>query len=520
MHYPPDGGTPDAQTPAGQPLEATVPVSSDQATGAMQTRASLVATFLLSASSAIGIVAAIVRQKGIAVVLGPAGIGLLGQLGTFLTLVVTLAGLGLSQSGIRSIAIAREEGPGALARTASVLIWASHALGVAGGLLVLVLPLESLIGADGVSYAPWLAVGVWATIASVGHTAHINGLGRLRELAAISAISAITATVVTLVAVRTSTPAAIIATLLTGPVVTLAATVWVGRGGMESIRVGIRHWRAPLAALLAVGVAFMGSALLGTGMNFVTRLLVARSLGTETAGLFHASWSIAGLYLTFLLGALSAEYYPRISALSTDSAALGRAVAAQARLVVHLVVPVVLVALVVAPLVVRVLYDDRFTPMLAMLRLQLVGDVTKVASWSLAFSLMATRQQAKFFIGEAAFAIVYTAAIAFVVPVVGLAAAGWAYFFCYVGYFALVSSFVRKTVPGLSQIYLLVAGYTAACGAVAWACASESTAVWAMGLVLAVVAAGVGVSGVWRQTGGRLDTLPLVGRIVRLRRSA
>ncbi len=518
--YAADGGTPDTQVPAGQLVEAVVPVAAGRPGTSAQARASLAATALLSASSAVVIVASIVRQKGIAVVLGPEGIGLLGQLGTFLALVVTVAGLGMSQSGIRSIALAREGGLALLARSASVLVWASHVAGVLGGLLVLALPLQGALGPGGAPYVPWLAVGVWASVASVGHMALINGLGRLRALAAISAVSAVAATVTTLVAVRASAHAAIVAALLTAPLVTLAGSVWAGRTGLEPLRVGLRQWRAPLASLLGVGVAFMASALLGTGMNFGTRVLVARSLGTEAAGLFHASWSIAGLYLTFLLGALGAEYYPRISALSTDPAAMGRAVADQARLVVHLVVPVVLVALVAAPLVVHVLYDARFVPMLSMLRPQLVGDVLKVASWALAFSLMASRHQARYFAAEAAFVGAYTAAIAFVVPAAGLVAAGWAYVACYAGYYVLVSLLVRKTVPGLGRLAALVAGYTAACGAVAWACASPVPAVWAAGLALAVGTAAAAAAGLWRQTGGHLDRLPLVGRLVRLRRGA
>ena len=181
-------------------------------------------------------------------------------------------------------------------------------------------------------------------------------------------------------------------------------------------------------------------------------------------------------------------------------------------------VPFILFAIVAAPLVVRVLYDSRFDPMLPMLRAQLTGDVVKTASWAIAFSLMATRHQLHYFIAEAAFAIVYTAAVFFVVPTVGLVAAGWAYTGCYLLYLVLVVAFVRSRVGGLWRPLAQVGAYTAACLGVAWACSSGNGWLWAGGFILASGTSGVACWRVWVLADGRLDRVPGLGWLLRNRR--
>ena len=510
-----DDAPPNGHLPS--PDELPAPDSPTQPTTA-RTQSSLLATLLLGGSSVAGIVAGIVRQKTVAVVLGPAGVGLLGQLSTLMALVATAAGLGAGQSGVRSVAIAQEDGPRSLTRTASALIWSSHALGIVGGLLVLALPLGEVLGSEGAPFRPWLAVGVWAIIASVGHTALINGMGRLRLLAGVGTAGAVLSTVVVVVAIQAGAYAGIAASLVASPLVGFGLAAWWGRAELLPLIAGWRQWRGPLRALLSVGIAFMGSALLGGVMHFVTRLMVGQSLGTDAAGLYHASWSIAGLYLSFLLTALAGEYYPRISALSGNEAALSQAVRDQTQLSVCLVVPFVLFAVVASPLVIKVLYDSRFVPMLPMLRAQLTGDVLKTASWAIAFSLMATRHQLRYFVAEAAFTVIYTSAIFFVVPTTGLVAAGWAYAGCYLVYLVLVVAFVRGRVSGLGWPLAQVASYTTVCAGVAWACSSGNGWVWGLGAAGAVATSAVALRSIWVLAGGQWSRVPVLGKLARLRR--
>ena len=68
------------------------------------------------------------------------------------------------------------------------------------------------------------------------------------------------------------------------------------------------------AALLKLGVAFMASGFLTMGAAYAIRLIVLRNAGLEAAGLYQAAWVLGGLYVAFILQAMGADFYPRLTA--------------------------------------------------------------------------------------------------------------------------------------------------------------------------------------------------------------
>lgn len=93
---------------------------------------------LVGGSSIIEIVFRIVRTKAMALLVGPAGIGLLGIYIAITELVRNLAGMGLKTSGVRQIAEAVGTGDDLrVARTVQTLRRLALISGAAGGLLLL-----------------------------------------------------------------------------------------------------------------------------------------------------------------------------------------------------------------------------------------------------------------------------------------------------------------------------------------------------------------------------------------------
>jgi PST family polysaccharide transporter len=61
-------------------------------------------TVLIGGSSILNVAFSVVRNKAIAVVLGPEGIGLMGLYSLVADLAQTVAGLGINASGVRQVA--------------------------------------------------------------------------------------------------------------------------------------------------------------------------------------------------------------------------------------------------------------------------------------------------------------------------------------------------------------------------------------------------------------------------------
>src|SRR6185503_1223988 len=130
--------------PAAEQAAATspgvgVPVEAKESSPKHSYGQILKSSALIGGSSILSIGVNIVRAKALALMLGPAGVGLLGLFSSVLEVAQSIAGMGINNSGVRQIAEATGSGDTTrIARTATVLRRTSIGLGIAGALVLLV----------------------------------------------------------------------------------------------------------------------------------------------------------------------------------------------------------------------------------------------------------------------------------------------------------------------------------------------------------------------------------------------
>lgn len=418
-------------------------------------------------SSVLVVALGAVRYKFIAVELGAPGIGLIGILMAAATFGVTLFSLGLGTSGVQATAAARSDSA-KFQRTSSALVNGSSWLGGVGGLIVAVLGLTL-----GGSYLPesadslvmvWLGVAVAAMIVSGGFLAMLNGMGRIRALATSNVVGAVVGTAVTVAAVYISGQAGLIAALAAAPVATVACSGWLLlREPRVQPRAPFSEWWPELRILLRFGGVVMLAMLLGSATQLFIRLWVQWSQGLADAGYFQASWSITAMYLGFVLTALAAEYFPRLSTQIDDLSRLNSSVESQIRIALMLGAPVLLWMMVLSPLVLHLLYAPDFQAATGILRWQLFGDIFKIVGWAVGFLLLARKARGAYFIAELSWNAGY---LLLAIPLAsggGLTALGIAYAISYAVY-ALVTLWLahrethlllgRKTIVLLATVLL------------------------------------------------------------------
>src|SRR5512138_2353725 len=81
-------------------------------------------TLLMGGSSVVSILLGILRTKVLALLIGPAGVGLAGLFTSTTSLVTAIFGMGIGESAVRSIAASAED-RGSVSRTASTVRRAS-----------------------------------------------------------------------------------------------------------------------------------------------------------------------------------------------------------------------------------------------------------------------------------------------------------------------------------------------------------------------------------------------------------
>jgi PST family polysaccharide transporter len=398
----------------------------------------------MGSSSVVSILAGIAKNKLIALLLGPQGIGLFGLLQAIQTTASTAVGLGLSSSGIRQIARTEaEEGPEGLALTYSLLRRCSAVLGLMGlaALVLLRRPIALLTLGDE-SYAgaiAWLGAGVWATVMAGAQTALLNGLRRLRELALVNVWGAVIGVPLSVLAVWLWKESGVSLAVAVTALSSLSASWWWSR------RVAPPHGDAkhrdlagPLRVLLTMGVTLMVTTLMTVGNQFAVRAMVTRMLGITATGHFQAAWSISMVYLGFILSAMSADYYPRLAAAAQDKVAANGIVNEQIEVALLLTGPVIVGMLAFAPQLVCLLYSSAFADTNAVLCWQILGDVFKIGSFPMAFVLLANGCSRLYFFTELAWNLTYLILVWSGTKLWGLQATGIAFLVAYIVYFILV----------------------------------------------------------------------------------
>ena len=199
-------------------------------------------------------------------------------------------------------------------------------------------------------------------------------------------------------------------------------------------------------ALLKLGLPLMAAGLLTLATQLFVRSTILRELGLDAAGYFQAAWTISMTYIGFVLGAMSSDYYPRLTAIMNDHAKVRKLVNEQAEMSLLLAGPILIAMITLAPWVIRSLYAESFAPASDVLRLQVLGDLLKVSSWPMGFILLGQGRGGLFIASELTWNISYLVAIVFGIQEFGLIVAGWAFCLAYLIYYCLLIAITSKLV--------------------------------------------------------------------------
>jgi O-antigen/teichoic acid export membrane protein len=413
----------------------------------------LKSTSIIGGASFINIAVGVLRTKVLAVLLGPAGMGLTSLYTSLMTTAATVATSGLGPVGTRQIAVAFSlEDERALMVARRALFWGTMLLACAGALVVwslrLFLAVHALGNASYAGVVGWLSLGVALSVAGASQTALIQGMRRIGDVARLTILGSVFNTVLGIGLLWRLGKAGLIAYVLVGPAVTFVlGHVYVSRlpkAHVEAITVRelAREWRV----LFSLGLAMVGAGFVGSLAQLWIRIDVAHVLGAQSLGQYQAAWTVSMQYVTFVLMAMGTDYYPRLTGVIHDHESARNLVNEQTEIATLLSAPVFIGMMALAPWVVHLLYAASFAPAIEILRWQVLGDVLKVTSWPLGFLILAAGDGKTFFWSETLSWFVCAGLIVALAPVIGLQITGIAYLAMYAAYLPLVYWLARGRI--------------------------------------------------------------------------
>ncbi|MCU6474374.1 O-antigen translocase, partial [Escherichia coli] len=146
------------------------------------------------------------------------------------------------------------------------------------------------------------------------------------------------------------------------------------------------------------------SAIMVPTSQFIIRDYIGTTQGLDQAGYWQGVWYISTTYLMIVTTALSTYYLPRLSEI-TSKQELKKEILQGYKILLPIVIACGLVIYLLRDFIIYLLFSDSFSPMKPLFTWQIIGDVFKIASWLLAYVMLAKAMTKTFIISEVMFSI-------------------------------------------------------------------------------------------------------------------
>jgi len=179
----------------------------------------------------------------------------------------------------------------------------------------------------------------------------------------------------------------------------------------------------PMAKNLAkyTAMALTSAAIVPLTHIFIRKHL-GETLGWDAAGYWEAMFRFSGAYLMLVTSTLSVYYLPRLAELKTPKA-IRREVLLGYKVILPAAVVCACQVYLVRHFIIQILFSDEFRHIEVLFFWQLIGDTLKIASWLLAFVMVAKAMVKLYIVTELIFSALFYGLICKLTPLFGLEAA-------------------------------------------------------------------------------------------------
>ena len=364
------------------------------------------ATSLFGGVQVFQILIQIIRSKFVAVLLGPAGMGITGLLTTTLGLIGGLTNFGLGTSAVKDISMANSSGNETRIALVSVVlqrvVWIS---GILGAIITLVLsPWLSQLTFGNRDYTfafVWLSITLLFNQLSVGQLVLLQSMRKLQYLAKANLYGSILGLFITIPLYYKFRMDGIVPGIIVTSVLSLFLSWFYARKiDIQPIKVSKIRTIAESKNMLTMGFVISISNLINLGVSYIVRIFIGRHGSIEDVGLFNAGFVIINTYVGLIFTAMGTDYLPRLSAVSGSNSLSKNAMNQQAEVALLILAPILIVFLVFVNWAILLLYSKLFIAVNTMIYWAALGMFFKSTSWAIAFIFLAKGTSKLFFWSE------------------------------------------------------------------------------------------------------------------------
>jgi len=378
----------------------------EEVTPSSDIKKSLKATSIFGGVQVFGILVSIVRNKLVALLIGPVGIGIVEMYNSTIGLIRSFTDFSLHTSAVREISIAYKSGNkekfNHITTVFSKIVWFTGLLGTV--VCLLGSPLWSKVSFGNYDYTigfAFLSCTLLLSQLQIGKQVILQGTEHYRYMAISSLIGSVLGLFTTVpIYYILGLDGIVLVLIITAAVSYILSYFFAAKIDVKYLKISNKEVYLEGKGMLRQGLFLSVNFLLSYVIIYVLRVFVSNKGGLDELGLFSASFAVVNTYVGLVFQAMSKEYYPRISALSDDKVAFNKSVNDQIYLVLLILGPLIAVFLTFSDQILLLLYSDKFTNAGLLMALCMVGIIFEAPSWCMGYVFLAKGDNKEFLIYE------------------------------------------------------------------------------------------------------------------------
>ena len=326
----------------------------------------------------LNILVSLVRNKIVAMLLGPEGMGLASLFQTTVNFISQSTNLGVSFSAVRNVSELFDTGDEArIAHFIKVVRAWSLLTGLVGMLLcILIGPmLSNLTFSWGNHTLHFVLLSPLVALLAVtgGETAILKGARQLKSLAVIQVYGMLSALVIAIPIYYFFGQSGIVPVMVLMGLTMLLLTIQRSYRLYPLHLTGAKGILGEGMGMVRLGVAFTLAGVLGSGAEFIIRTYLNNVSDLETVGLYNTGYILTMTYAGLVFSAMETDFFPRLSAVNSQWQNCNDIINKQIEVSLLLISPMLVAAQFAIPFVIPILFTTKFMPVVDMVRILLLA---------------------------------------------------------------------------------------------------------------------------------------------------
>ena len=406
-------------------------------------------TWVFGGVQGLNVVIGLVRNKFVALLLGPGGMGLVSLFNTTVQLISQATHLGISFSAVRHISENYDANHTENAAHYVKVVRGWCLLTALLGMLVCVVigPLlndTTFSWGNHTLHFMLLSPAIGMIAITGGETAILKGQRKLGALALVQVIAALASLVISIPVYYFFWQAGIVPVIVLMAFVTMCATLWF------SLRIFPLQLRGAYGILgegmemVRLGVAFTLAGIVGSAAEMIVRSYLNVVGDLDVLGLYNAGYMLTITYAGMVFSAMETDYYPRLSAVQHDIPATNETVNKQMEVSLLLVSPMLAALIITLPVLIPLLFSHEFLPVVGMAQVAALAMYMKVLTLPVAYITLARGYSLSYLFLETSYFVVFVLLMVFGYQHWGLLGTGIALTLAHVFEYLLVNGYAYK----------------------------------------------------------------------------